>query len=137
MANKKTNVKDLKSIGGFGKVELSKWGIIGAAVIFIYSIVSMLIIRLVFDVTGFGTGSDIIVMFLRIGGLVLGILYLILGIFGIVAVTKSQEGDIWWVFLIGSIAAVLAPLTWFGMAGIILAIIAFISFLIFYITEKK
>jgi len=57
---------------------------IGAGTLFAFSIIAAIF---------FSIGSDAVNFVFQITGLVLGILYAILGVFGIVKVTKSQEGS--------------------------------------------
>jgi len=57
---------------------------IGALTLFIFGIVATIFSFI---------GSDAVNFVFAITGLVLGILYMILGIFGVVRVTKKQEGS--------------------------------------------
>lgn len=125
----KTSVKDLKNINSFDKMTLAKWGIIGAIVLFAYALVTYIIGSIV--------KSDALWTVFSIIGLVLGILYLVLGIFGVISTVKSQEGKWWGFFLAGSILAILAPLAWFGIAGIVIAALAAAMFLTYIMLEKK
>lgn len=123
MAGKKAkeNIKDLKNIGSFDKQKLAGWGVTGAIVLFIWALVSTILTNVI----------DIKVWWLLgLIGLVLGILYLVLGVFGIISTIKSQEKQ-WGFFLAGSILAVLAPLAWYGYAGLAIAIIAGVMFFVF------
>lgn len=123
MAGKKAkeNIKDLKNIGSFDKQKLAGWGVTGAIVLFIWALVSTILTNVI----------DIKVWWLLgLIGLVLGILYLVLGVFGIISTIKSQEKQ-WGFFLAGSILAVLAPLAWYGVGGLVIAIIAGVMFFVF------
>lgn len=122
--NKASNqLKDLKNIASFEKDKLATWGIIGALIIFAYSLFATIML--------YAINSGVVWYLFGIIGLVLGIAYLVLGIFGIIAVYKKQENNKWGWFLAGSVLAILAPLAWYGIGGLVIAIAAGIMFLVY------
>lgn len=124
MAGKKAkeNIKDLKNIGSFDKQKLAGWGVTGAIVLFVWALVSTILT--------YAVDTHVVWWLFGLIGLVLGILYLVLGVFGIISTIKSQEKQ-WGFFLAGSILAVLAPLAWYGVGGLVIAIIAGVMFFVF------
>lgn len=120
-------VSELKNIKDFGYKQLAIWGMIGALTLLVYGIIATIF---------WSIGSNTVNLIFSIIGLILGVLYMILGIFGIIKVVQKQEGSYWGLFLAAAIFAVLAPLSWFGWGGIAVAIIAGVLFLVYYLLEK-
>ena len=128
MAKKvKENIKDLKNIGSYGTKKLSILGIVGALILLTFAIIAMM----------FGLFHiHVINLLFEIIGLTLGILYAIVGIFGLIKVIDKQEGNYWGIFLVGSIIAILSPLAWFTYGGLVIAILAGITFTIYHLLEN-
>ena len=109
--------------------KLTVYGIIGAIILFIWYLIAV-ILGSIIDNSGFHT-------ILNVVGLVLGILYLVLGVFVIITVVKSQEGSLWGLFLAAGIVALFTPLGWFGVGGLVASTIAGALFAVYYFIEGK
>ena len=120
------NIKDLKNISSFGGKKLALWGMIGAAVLLIFTIVATIMLNI---------DSDALETIFRVVGLGLGLAYALIGIFGIIHAINNQKGSYWGLLLAASIIALLGPLAWFSSGGIAIAVIAGIVFTLYYLLE--
>lgn len=118
----------LSKIHEAGYKGLAWYGLLGGVILLAWSLIATIFTE-AFHMGGWE-------LLFNIPGVIMGALFAILGIFQVVKVVKSQEGKFWLVFLFGAICAVLSPLAWFPIGGLVLAILASGTFLTYILLEK-